>query len=98
MSKKRTDLNEFALPIPGMRTRRAGERIKIEGARTAVSSTRSEALPAPGVDFAQSSRESSSNHVAANGARIATDTRVLNKSKEELAKLEDSELLTLFQA
>jgi RNA polymerase sigma-70 factor, ECF subfamily len=97
MSKKRTDLNEFAIPIPGMRSRRASEEhIRIEGARNRTSSSQSsEDRPAPEMDHAQPFQLKESVHSVAS---IAGASSLLKKSKEELAKLEDSELLTLFQS
>jgi RNA polymerase sigma-70 factor (ECF subfamily) len=94
MSKKRTDLNEFAIPVPGIRARHAGERIRIEGARRAASTIHSEARPVPG-DGVLDPLESKSSSNATPVNRAASLTK---RSKEELATLEDSELLTLFQA
>ena len=93
MSKKRTDLNEFAIPIPAIRTRRIGERIRIEGAR-AASVHHPDDRTAPVMDHANPFQLKES-------VQINTTTEVsgvLKRSKEELAKLEDSELLTLFQS
>jgi RNA polymerase sigma-70 factor, ECF subfamily len=94
MSKKRTNLNEFAIPIPGMRTRRIEERIRIEGAR-AASIPRSDNRTAPVIDHARPFELKNSVQTNTSPAEISG---VLKRSKEELAKLEDGELLELFQS
>ena len=92
MSKKRTDLNEFAIPIPGVRARGGlRERIRIEGVRDRTSSSRSQAPSAANLR-GQEYQTSFAATITTNGAAA-----VPKRSKEELAKLEDSELLTLFQ-
>ncbi len=91
MSKKRTDLNDFAIPIPGMRTRRVPrERIRIEGARNdAPSLPGSEAHPELVIDHARPFQLKDELRTQSQSAT--------KKTKEELATLEDGELLTLFQ-
>jgi RNA polymerase sigma-70 factor (ECF subfamily) len=73
------------------------ERIRIEGARTAPSPRHSEARPAQVADEFESNGFSvavtATNGTATNGA-----ASIAKKSKEELATLEDSELLLRFQA
>ncbi len=94
MFKKRTNVNDFAIPVPAIRTRRMPEeRIRIEGARTEAPSLRSsEARPAPVVDHANPF------NVKQPVSAIATIPSVLKRSKKELAALEDGELLALFQS
>jgi RNA polymerase sigma-70 factor (ECF subfamily) len=93
MSKKRTDLNEFAIPIPGVRARGGlRERIRIEGVRDRTSSSRPDA-PLAAKERAQQPQTSFAATITTNGAAA-----IPKISKEELAKLEDSELLQLFQS
>jgi RNA polymerase sigma-70 factor, ECF subfamily len=72
------------------------ERIRIEGVRNHTpSSHHSEARPAPAVDHAKPFELKESVHPNTQTAGISS---VLQKSKAELAALEDGELLTLFQS
>jgi RNA polymerase sigma-70 factor (ECF subfamily) len=98
MFKKRTDLNEFALPVPGIRARRTpSDRIRIEGSREQAPSIRtSDALPAPVVDHV--SEQDHANPFGLTTQNGAAPAKASPHTREELAILEDSELLTLFQA
>jgi RNA polymerase sigma-70 factor (ECF subfamily) len=101
MFKKRTELNEFAIPVPAIRTRRGpDERIRIEGAREQAPSSRgSEAHPAPAIDHARPFQlKEPAAAIASNNGVQTNGTSVVKRTKEELAKLEDSDLLTLFQS
>src|ERR1019366_2212151 len=83
-------------PVTGMRARRMpAERIRIEGARNQNPSIRNaEAQPASALDRV---KPFESDTPILTGAQTNGSSTVLKRSKEELAKLEDSELLTLFQ-
>src|SRR5580692_3050965 len=105
--KRRLTLSEYAIPVLGIKARgKQTERIKIEGARTnapasmaddRTSITNSDAANAPQVrvpDTPSSNGFASLNgSVSVNSATAAFE----KKSKAELVKLEDAELLRRFQ-
>jgi RNA polymerase sigma-70 factor, ECF subfamily len=98
MSKRRSQMTNFALPVPGIRARGMHEeRIRIVNARGNASShyiseRATEAPHARGLELVQA------NGVSANGAAedvTADGTRI---SKSELTALEDGSLIRLFQS